>query len=119
MSASQVLPSLAHSGRVTNVRVALSEWTKLRSVRSTRWSLVTFLLALPSVFVSFWATQALLHAQPTLQTSLAAGGVARTLIGGAVYLVLIGVFAMALGAIIRNTAGGISIFAAIFFVIPP
>jgi hypothetical protein len=40
-------------------------------------------------------------------------------VGGAVYLVLIGIFAMALGAIIRNTAGGISIFAAIFFVIPP
>ncbi len=44
---------------------------------------------------------------------------ARTVIGGAVYLVLIGIFAMALGAIVRNTAGGISIFAAIFFVIPP
>ena len=28
-------------------------------------------------------------------------------------------FAMAIGAIVRNTAGGIAAFAAIFFVIPP
>jgi hypothetical protein len=32
---------------------------------------------------------------------------------------LIGSFALAIGAIIRNTAGGIATFAAIFFVIPP
>ncbi len=31
-------------GRVTQSRVALSEWTKLRSVRSTRWSLLVTLL---------------------------------------------------------------------------
>jgi hypothetical protein len=37
----------------------------------------------------------------------------------AVYLVLIGVFAMGIGTIVRNTAAGISLFAAVFFVIPP
>src|SRR5205085_2204039 len=35
------------------------------------------------------------------------------------YLMLVGIFAMAIGAIVRNTAGGIAVFAAIFFVIPP
>jgi len=40
-------------------------------------------------------------------------------IGGAGYLVLIGVFALTIGAIVRNTAGGIATFAALFFVIPP
>ena len=34
------VPRLQHAGRVTQARVALSEWTKLRSVRSTRWSLL-------------------------------------------------------------------------------
>ncbi len=32
---------------------------------------------------------------------------------------LLGIFALAIGAIVRNTAGGIAAFAAIFFVIPP
>jgi ABC-2 type transport system permease protein len=209
VTAVPALPKLARAGRVTQPRVALSEWTKIRSVRSTIWSLLvavvltiglpilfsavtsshwgsmspheranrhpleiatagvnlsqlpiavlavltitaeystgmirasftatpkrlpvlwakvgvfallTFLLALPSVFIAFWASQAILHNHPTLHASLSDPGVARTVIGGAVYLVLIGVFAMALGAIVRNTAGGISVFAAIFFVIPP
>ncbi|HEV2592138.1 MAG TPA: hypothetical protein VGU02_09615 [Gaiellaceae bacterium] len=206
-------PRLDHSGRVSQLRVALSEWTKLRSVRSTLWTLgvavlltigvpclvalvtkshwnsmtqgdrldryhnrlalatagvnlsvlaiavlavltitaeystgmirasftavpkrlpvlwaklgvfaaVTLLLMVPSVFIAYWANQAILHSHnpPILQASLSDHGVFRTVLGSAIYLTLVGVFAMALGAIIRNTAGGISAFVAIFFVIPP
>ncbi|MDX6388477.1 MAG: type transport system permease protein, partial [Gaiellaceae bacterium] len=39
-AATTSLPRLQHSGRVTQLRVFRSEWTKLRSVRSTRWSLL-------------------------------------------------------------------------------
>jgi len=207
------LPRLEHTGRVTQLRVALSEWTKLRSVRSTRWSLgvavlltvgvpclvafvtkshwnsmspgdqldryhnrmrlatagvnlsvlaiavlavlaitaeystgmirasftavpkrlpvlwaklgvfslVTFALALPSVFIAYWLNQVILHSHnpPILQAPLSDPGIFRTVIGSAIYLTVVGIFAMALGAIIRNTAGGISAFVAIFFVIPP
>lgn len=206
-------PHLEHTGRVTQLRVALSEWTKIRSVRSTMWTLgvavlltigvpslvalvtkshwnhmspgdradrfhnrlalatagvnisvlaiavlavltisaeystgmirasftavpkrlpvlwaklgvfalVTFALMLPSVLIAFWANQAILHSHnpPILQASLSDSAVLRTVIGSAIYLTLVGLFAMALGAIIRNTAGGISAFVAIFFVIPP
>ena len=41
------------------------------------------------------------------------------MIGGALYLTVVGMFALGLGAITRNTAGGIAAFAGIFFVIPP
>ena len=78
-----------------------------------------FLLMLPSVLVAFAVSQAILRNHHILQISFSANGVTRTVIGGAVYLMLLGVFALALGAIARNTAGGIGIFAAIFFVIPP
>src|SRR5207302_9328280 len=40
----QQLPRLPHTGRVTQLRVAISEWTKLRSLRSTRWSLLVAVL---------------------------------------------------------------------------
>jgi len=206
-------PRLEHLGRVTQLRVAVSEWTKIRSVRSTMWTLgvavvltigvpclvalvtkshwngmtpsdqldryhnrialatagvnlsvlaiavlavltitaeystgmirasftavpkrlpvlwaklgvfaiVTFALMLPSVLIGYWANQAILHSHnpPILQASLGGPGVFRSVIGAAIYLMLVGIFAMALGAIIRNTAGGISAFVAIFFVIPP
>ena len=203
------VPRLEHTGRVTQARVALSEWTKLHSLRSTRWSLlvatvlgiglptlfaavtsshwgsmsvheradrhpldialagvniaqlaiavlgvlfitgeystgmirasftavpkrlpvlwaklavyaaVTFALMLPSVLIAFFASQAILSKHHILQISFSHPGVARAVVGGAVYLVLLGAFALALGAIVRNTAGGIAAFAALFFVIPP
>jgi ABC-2 type transport system permease protein len=203
------LPRFPHTGRVTQARVALSEWTKLRSLRSTRWSLlaailltigfpvlfaavtsshwgsmspheradrhpldialagvnvsqlaiavlgvlvitgeystgmirasfsavpkrlpvlwaktgvfavVTFLLMLPSVLIAFYASQAILSRHDLLQISLSHPGVARSVIGGAVFLVLTGIFALGIGAIVRNTAGGIATFAGIFFVLPP
>jgi ABC-2 type transport system permease protein len=49
------VPRIEHTGRVTPARVAFSEWTKLHSLRSTRWSLaVGFLLtiALPVLFAA-------------------------------------------------------------------
>ncbi len=205
----QRLPRAAHTGRVTQWRVVLSEWTKLHSLRSTRWSLlagvlltiafpvlfaavtsshwgsmspqeradrhpldialagvnvsqlaiavlgvlvitgeystgmirasftavpkrlpvlwakttvfgvVSFLLMVPPVLIAFFASQAILTRHNLLQISFSHPGVARSVIGGAIYLLLVGVFALGIGAIVRNTAGGIATFAAIFFVIPP
>ncbi|HEX6489886.1 MAG TPA: hypothetical protein VF002_00780 [Gaiellaceae bacterium] len=209
VASAQQLPRLAHTGRVTWPRVAHSEWTKLRSLRSTRWSLfvavlltiafpalfaaitsshwgsmnaheranrrpleialagvnvsqlaiavlgvlvitgeystgmirasftavpkrlpvlwaktvvfaiVAFLLMLPSVVIAFFASQAILSGHHILQISFSHPGVARSVIGGAVYLMLVGIFALGIGAIVRNTAGAIATFAGIFFVIPP
>jgi ABC-2 type transport system permease protein len=203
------LPRLPHTGRVTQARVVLSEWTKLHSLRSTKWSLfsatlltialpvvfaavtsshwgsmgpheradrhpldialagvnvgqlaiavlgvlvitgeystgmirasftavpkrlpvlwaktavfgvVSFLLMLPPVLIAFFASQAILSRHHILQISFSHPGVARSVIGGAVFLTLVGFFALGIGAIVRNTAGGIATFAAIFFVIPP
>jgi ABC-2 type transport system permease protein len=209
VSQAQRLPRLRHTGRVTQLRVGLSEWTKLRSLRSTRWSLlagvlltvlfpilfaaltsshwgsmsaheradrhpldialagvnisqlaiavlgvlvvtgeystgmirssfaavpkrlpvlwaktgvfavVAFLLMLPPVLIAFFASQAILSRHQILQISFSHPGVARSVIGGAVYLMLVGIFALGIGAIVRNTAGAIAAFAGIFFVIPP
>jgi len=203
------LPRLTVTGRVTQVRVVLSEWTKLASLRSTRWSLlaavlmtigfpllfaaitsarwgsmspderlhrhpldialagvnvsqlaiavlgvlvitgeystgmirstmlavprrlpvlwgklgvyavVSLLLMLPCVVVAFAASQAILDRHHILQISFSHPGVARSVLGGALYLMLVGVFALAIGAMLRNTAGGIAAFAGIFFVLPP
>ena len=203
------LPRAAHTGRVTQARVVLSEWTKLPSLRSTRWSLlvgflltialpvlfaavtsshwgsmspheradrhpldialagvnlsqlavavlgvlvitgeystgmirasftavpkrlpvlwaktavfgsVVLLLMIPPVLIAFFASQAILSRHHILQIPFSHPGVARSVIGGALYLMLVGIFALGIGAIVRNTAGGIAAFAGIFFVIPP
>lgn len=43
------------------------------------------------------------------------------MVGAALYLVIVGILGLGpgLGAITRNTAGGIATFAAIMFVLPP
>src|SRR5256886_12197100 len=49
------IPRLEHVGRVTQARVALSEWTKLHTLRSTRWSLLVATLltiGLPALFAA-------------------------------------------------------------------
>jgi hypothetical protein len=83
------------------------------------YAVVAFALTLPAVIASFYTSQAILRSHHILQISISAPGVLRTLIGGALYVMGVGVFALAIGAIVRNTAGGIALFAGIFFVIPP
>jgi len=83
------------------------------------FAVVAFVLMLPSVVIAFFASQAILSRHHILEISFSHPGVARSVIGGAVYLMLVGIFALGIGAIVRNTAGGIATFAGIFFVIPP
>ena len=83
---------------------------------------VMLVLSLPIVLAAFFGSQAIWeHAFhiPFLRLSFGAHGVARAVIGGALYLTVMGIFALGLGAITRNTAGGLALFAAIIFVIPP
>src|SRR5206468_2293503 len=54
------VPSLERVGKLTQVRVARSEWTKLHSLRSTRWSLLVATLltiGLPSLFAAILAAR--------------------------------------------------------------
>jgi hypothetical protein len=83
------------------------------------YAVIAFVLTLPAVIASFYASQAILRRHHILQISISSPGVVRTLVGGALYVMGVGVFALAIGAIVRNTAGGIALFAGIFFVIPP
>jgi ABC-2 type transport system permease protein len=83
------------------------------------FGVVSFVVTLPCILIAFFASQAILERHHILQISLSHPGVARAVVGGALYVLLVGVFALAIGAIVRSTAGGIATFAGIFFVIPP
>ena len=89
-------------------------WAKLLD-----YAVVSLALMVPAVLVSFFATQAILSDIPELQASLTTPGIARCVLLAAVYVMLVGTFSIALGAIVRSTAGGICLFVAIFFVLPP
>jgi ABC-2 type transport system permease protein len=207
------LPTGTASQRVTQMRVALSEWTKFRSLRSTRYTLLvgigativfaivpalinasrwstmnlqdkllfnpletsligvgvaqlaigvlgvlvitgeystgmiratfcavpkrlpvlwakvgvfgglTLILSVPAMLIAFFSAQAILSGHTLfgrdIAVSISDPGVARVVVGGALYLTLAGLFGLGLGAVLRNTAAGIGSFAAVLFVIPP
>jgi len=202
------VPRLPHTGRVTQMRVFVSEWTKLRSVRSTRWSflaavvftigiaalacavvshhwphmslqeradfnpldpnlagvqlaqlalgvlgvlvitaeystgmirasmtavprrlpvlwgkavvygLVMLVLMVPSTLIAFVVGEAIFSGRH-INVAFSDPGVARAVIGAGLYLTVVGLFGLGLGAIVRNTAGGIATFAGLMFVLPP
>jgi ABC-type transport system involved in multi-copper enzyme maturation permease subunit len=79
---------------------------------------VIFPVSLIASLVSFLLGQALLNSHH-LGVSLTAPGALRSVIGAALYLTVAGLIGVTLGALLRNTAAGISAFVGAFFVIPP
>jgi ABC-2 type transport system permease protein len=82
------------------------------------YSLVGLALAVPSTLIAFFAGQALLSSQH-LQIAFSSAGVPGAVLGTALYLTLVGLFGLGLGAILRNTAAGIATLVAILYVVPP
>ncbi len=81
------------------------------------YAVVTFGLMLVASFISFFAVQAIVT-QRHQQHALGDPGALRVVIGAALFLAVLGVFSLALGTIVRNTAGGIALFVGLLFVLP-
>jgi ABC-2 type transport system permease protein len=82
------------------------------------YTLVGLAVTIPATLIAFIAGQAILSGQH-IQIAFTHSGVPGAVLGAAGYLTLAGLFAMGLGAILRNTAAGIATFAGVMFVIPP
>lgn len=80
-------------------------------------SVVTFALMLISSFAVFFLAQPI-FAQQHLETTIDAPGVLRAVIGCALYLTVIALMGMALGWIVRSTAGSVAIIVGLLFVLP-
>jgi ABC-type transport system involved in multi-copper enzyme maturation permease subunit len=78
---------------------------------------VTFVLMLVASFVSFFGVQAIVT-QRHVQHSIGDPHALRAVVGTALFLTVLGVLAVGLGGLIRNTAGGIATFVGLLFVLP-
>jgi ABC-2 type transport system permease protein len=77
-----------------------------------------FVVSVVTSLVSFLLGQALLSPHH-LGVSLAADTALRSVVGSALYMTVVGLIGISLGAILRNTAAGISTLVGAFFVVPP
>ena len=69
-------------------------------------------------FVDFFAATAIVSSRGGSAISLTDPGVLRTVVGSSLYLTVVVIIGLALGALLRKSAAGLSVFAAVFFVIP-
>lgn len=82
--------------------------------KAIAFGLTTVALCVPTVLASFLAGQSILSAEH-LDTGLDEPGVLRAVLGGALFLTAVGLLGLGLGALLRNTAGGISALFGLLF----
>ena len=87
-------------------------WAKIAVFAS-----VTFVLMLASALVAFFAAQAI-FTEHHVNVTLGHPHALRTLVGTVLFMTATGVLCVALGTIIRSTAGAIATFAGLLFVLP-
>ena len=81
------------------------------------FSTVTFVLMLVAAFIGFLGSQAI-FTEHHVNVGLTAPHAFQALIGAVLVTTVTGALCVALGTIVRATAGGISLFVGVFFVLP-
>jgi ABC-2 type transport system permease protein len=76
------------------------------AAKSVVFAGLTFVIAEIVVFVSFLVGKAVIH--PVANVSLSQPNVARAVVGAGLYLTVLGLFALAIGSLIRHSAGAIA-----------
>lgn len=91
--------------------------TQVLLAKTVVFAAVTFVVTEATAFLSFFVGQAMLTA-PARHATLATPGALRAVVGTGLYLCVISLFALGIGAILRHTAGGISAFVGVLLVVP-
>jgi ABC-2 type transport system permease protein len=105
------------TGTIRATLAAIPNRPLVLAAKAAVFTAVSVVVGLATSFAAFFIGQALLTGS-TPHTTLGAPGVSRAVIGGGLYLAVLGLLALGLATIIRHTAGAISAFVGILFVLP-
>jgi hypothetical protein len=106
------------TGMIRSTMTAVPKRLPVLWAKTGVYAVVALAITIPAALIAFFAGQAILSGQ-NIQIAFSHAGVPGAVLGAAGYLTLVGLFAMGLGAVMRNTAAGIATFAGIMFVVPP
>jgi ABC-2 type transport system permease protein len=81
------------------------------------YSLIALTVTVPTMLVAFFSSQAILSSSH-LQTDFGHPGVARAVLGSALYLTIAGLLGLGLGGIFRSTAAAVTSLTGLLFVFP-
>jgi hypothetical protein len=105
------------TGLVRATFAAVPRRMTLVAAKAIVFAAVSLVIGMVGSFASFAIGQAVLSSQG-IQTTLGAPGVLRVVIGGGLYLPVLGLLGLGLGAMIRRTAGGVAALFGLLLVLP-
>jgi ABC-2 type transport system permease protein len=112
-----VITSEYTSGSIRASLLAVPNRIPMLAAKALVFAVIDFVVSAIAVFAVFFLTTAILRSHVSI--TLGQPGVTRAVIGAIVYLTVLGLFALAIGGLIRHTAGAISIVIATVIVVPP
>jgi len=101
-----VVTSEYGTGTIRASMLAVPRRTPLLAAKAVLFAAVTFVVAEVAAFASFFLGAAILRSH--VPVSLTGPGVLRAVIGAGLYISLLGVFAIAVGTLVRHTAAAIT-----------
>jgi len=112
-----VITSEYTSGTIRASLLAVPDRIPMLAAKSLVFAVLDFVVSAITVFAVFFITTAILRSH--VSVTLSQPGVTRAVIGAILYLTVLGLFALAIGGLIRHTAGAIAIVIATVIVVPP
>lgn len=112
-----VISSEYASGTIRPSLLAVPARTPMLAAKALVFAALVFVVSEVAAFPSFFIGAAILHNHAPV--SLTDPGVLRAVVGVGLYGAVLGVFAIAVGALIRHTAGGISAIIGFVMVLAP
>jgi ABC-2 type transport system permease protein len=106
-----------HTGMIRSSLLAAPKRLPVLWAKLIVFCSVTLVLMLIAAFIGFLGGQAI-FTEHHVNVALSAPHALRTVVGAALFTTMTGALCIALGTIVRRTAGGIALFVGVFFVLP-
>jgi hypothetical protein len=105
------------TGLVSSTFAAVPRRLPVLGGKAAVFSVIALTVMVPTMLVGFFASQAILSST-NLQIGFGHSGVARAVLGAALYLTVAGLLGLGLGGIFRSTAAAVTSLTGILFVLP-
>jgi ABC-2 type transport system permease protein len=112
-----VITSEYSTGAIRSSLLAVPRRLPMLAAKVVVFAVLELVVSAITVFAVFFISTSILHSHITI--TLGQPGVLRATIGGILYLIVLGLFAMAIGGLIRHTAGAIATVIGLVLVVPP
>jgi hypothetical protein len=113
-----VITSEYGTGMIRATLAAVPQRRPMLAAKTLVFAAAALLTGMAACFAAYFVFQALLPGGDSMRTSLSDPGVLRAVTGAGLYLTMLGLFGLGLGAVIRSSAGTIAVLFGVLFVPP-